>query len=86
MSKNNLDSLFKSLEDDFDIEAPNFGHESRFLDKLNSQNGESHKVVKLSSNIWKPLFSIAASIVLLIAILIGFNQKEAAIDLATVSP
>ena len=86
MSKDNLDNLFKSLEGNFDVEVPKSGHEARFLDKLKSQNHESNGVVKLRSNIWKPLFGIAASIVLLISIFIGFNQKEEAVDLASVSP
>ncbi|WP_298537318.1 hypothetical protein [uncultured Algibacter sp.] len=86
MSKDNLDNIFKSLENNFDIEVPNNGHEARFLDKLNNQNNELAKVVKLKRTPWKPLIGIAASIALLISVFIGFNQHENVMDLANVSP
>lgn len=86
MSKDNLDKIFKSLENSFDTEAPNQGHQARFLDKLNSKNQEQTKIVKLKTNIWKPIIGIAASIVLLISISVGFNKKDNVSDLASVSP
>ena len=33
MKKDNLNTLFKNLEKDFDVEAPSLGHQQRFLDK-----------------------------------------------------
>lgn len=86
MSKDKLDNIFKHLENDFDIEVPSSGHKARFLDKLNNQNNEGTKVIKLRTNIWKPVIGIAASIVLLISVSIGLNQKEGVVDLASVSP
>jgi hypothetical protein len=61
MKKENLETLFDRLHDDFDFEEPNAGHHERFMEKLNRSNG----VVSLSRkrNWWKPL-SIAASIAL----------------------
>lgn len=86
MSKDNLDKIFKNLENDFNVEAPNPGHQARFLDKLNNQNNKSTMVIKLKTSIWKPLMGIAASIVLLISVFIGLNQTEGVVDLASVSP
>ncbi len=62
MKKNELEELFRKLENDFDFEEPRAGHQERFLDKLNHTKG----VVTLTKkqNWWKPL-SIAASIALI---------------------
>ncbi len=63
MSKDNLDQLFERLEGNFDFEEPRNGHQERFLEKLNRDNG----VVQLQgkkTSWWKPL-SIAASIAIL---------------------
>ena len=38
MNKDNLNTLFEDLKNEFNIEAPNIGHQQRFLDKLNNQN------------------------------------------------
>lgn len=86
MSKDNIDKVFKSLEINFDIESPNQGHQTRFLNKLNNQNQEHTKVVKLKNYIWKPILGIAASIILLISISMGFNKNKGVADLSSVSP
>jgi len=60
MKKDTLNELFDRLQDDFNFEEPQMGHEDRFLQKLNQNKG----VVGLQpkrTNWWKPL-SIAASI------------------------
>ncbi len=85
MSKDNLDKLFQNLENEFDIEMPNLNHQQRFLDKLNTQN----KVATLpitKRSYWKPFISIAASVVLLVALFFGTQQEVSAKDLASVSP
>jgi hypothetical protein len=86
MSKDNLDKVFKSLKNDFDIEAPSIGHKARFLDKLNNEKNKSTKTITLMSSIWKPILGIAASLILIITISIGFNQQEAVTDLSSISP
>lgn len=69
MEKDELEQLFIQLKDKFDIEEPETGHQQRFIEKLNKQNG----VVSLTkkNNWWKPL-SVAASIVLLVGL--GLSQ------------
>lgn len=86
MIKNNIDNLFKNLEHDFDVEIPNSGHESRFLDKLNNKDKSVIKITRSRKNTWKPLMGIAASIALIITLFIGTQQQNESRDLASVSP
>jgi hypothetical protein len=85
MSIDKLDKLFKNLKNDFDIEAPNLNHQQRFLDKLNNQN-KIAAIPVTKRSYWKPLLSIAASVVLLVALFFGTQQEASAKDLASVSP
>ncbi|NNL15055.1 MAG: hypothetical protein HKO81_00255 [Flavobacteriaceae bacterium] len=85
MNKDNLNTLFEDLENEFDIEAPNIGHQQRFLNKLNNQNKIATTDVP-KRIFWKPLISIAASIVLLVALFFGTQQEVMAKDLGSVSP
>ena len=39
MKKDNLDHLFERLQGAFDVEEPENGHQGRFLEKLNQQQG-----------------------------------------------
>ena len=73
MANDNLNTLFKNLNKDFDIETPGLGHQQRFLDKLNNQKDSIVLMANPQRNFWKPLISIAASIVLLISLFIGFQ-------------
>ena len=86
MKEEKLEGLFEQLEGFFDIEEPALGHQDRFQEKL----AQSGKVVTLSRkkiSWWKPL-SIAASILLLVAIGIGFYNTQATLEenVAEVSP
>ena len=72
--KDEIENLFERLSGDFDFEIPNEGHQKRFLEKLERQNGVV--TLKRRNNWWKPL-SIAASVVLLVGIgLFTFNQQD----------
>lgn len=86
MKKDNLNSLFENLKNDFDTEMPKSGHKQRFLNKLNKQ-GKSN-VIKMNPirSFWRPIIGIAASVVLLIYVFIGFQKVENTKDLANVSP
>ncbi|MCK5401265.1 MAG: hypothetical protein KAJ28_06490 [Flavobacteriaceae bacterium] len=86
MKNDNLNTLFKNLENDFDIESPGLGHQQRFLDKLNNQSESIRQVSIPHRSFWKPLIGIAASIVLLISLFIGLQQDSNSKDLASVSP
>tara|TARA_R110000868_G_scaffold362437_1_gene624567 strand:- start:600 stop:1166 length:567 start_codon:yes stop_codon:yes gene_type:complete len=86
MSKNNIDALFKNLEHDFDVERPNDGHETRFLDKLNNKEKSVIKITRSRKNTWKPLMGIAASIALIITLFLGTQQQNESRELASVSP
>lgn len=84
MSKDNLDKLFDNLKNDFDIEVPNLGHQQRFLDKLNNKGNIASGTPKRS--LWKPIISIAASMILMVALFFGSQQEANAKDLASISP
>ena len=86
MKNNNLNTLFKNLEKDFDIETPRLGHQQRFLDKLNNQKENVVLITKPQQSIWKPLIGIAASVAILISLFVGFQQDNNSKDLASVSP
>ncbi len=81
----NLNNLFQDLQGHFDTEEPGKDHEKRFLSKLNEQNTIAHTTTKQRFN-WKPLLGIAASIVLIIALVFGNSQEASATGLASVSP
>ena len=85
MSKDNLNTVFENLKNDFDIEVPNLNHQQRFLDKLNNQ-GKIATLEVPKRIFWKPLISIAASVVLLVALFFGTQQEVSAKDLASISP
>ena len=83
-NKDNINELFNSLENQFDIEKPNIGHENRFLQKLNAQNKNAIVSTKPKSKIlnwWKPI-SIAASLILLITIGLKISTNSQQQDIA----
>jgi septal ring factor EnvC (AmiA/AmiB activator) len=84
MKKDNIDQLFENLNQDFDIEMPNLGHEQRFLDRLNSNNNLVE--TKPKKSYWKPLLAVAASVVLCFSLFTVLQQKPEVKDLASVSP
>ena len=83
--KDNIDQLFGRLQGQFDFEEPSMGHQDRFLEKLNQQQG----TISLNTNKrawWRPL-SIAASIALVAVLAIQvFNTrpsiKEQVVEIA----
>jgi len=82
MDKNKLDHLFERMQGSFDVHETPDGHQSRFMKKLNAQE----KGAKTSKTWWKPI-SIAASVLLLIAL--GWSNVETepdSLDLASISP
>ncbi|PWK17373.1 hypothetical protein [Xanthomarina spongicola] len=86
MSTDNLNKLFEDLKDNFDVEEPNSDHTKRFLSKLNNKTNIASNNKTNVRNLWKPLLSIAASIILIVSLFITVNQKETVRDLANVSP
>ncbi|MEC3965761.1 hypothetical protein [Flagellimonas halotolerans] len=62
MNKDNLDRLFERLHGAFDVAEPQSGHQERFLEKLDKDQGTIVPNERISW--WKPL-SIAASIALM---------------------
>jgi len=81
--KDTMDTLFKDLEGSFDVHETPSGHQARFLEKLHLTEEAKAK----RTTWWKPL-SIAASILILIAVgfsVLGTTQKQEN-DLASVSP
>ncbi|MCX2679181.1 hypothetical protein OOZ15_04440 [Galbibacter sp. EGI 63066] len=68
IQKDNIDELFDGLKGQWDTEVPATGHEARFLDKLNAQQGTvSIKTGKSKTSFWRNL-SIAASVAVLFTI------------------
>tara|TARA_R110000868_G_scaffold219385_6_gene470380 strand:- start:588 stop:1139 length:552 start_codon:yes stop_codon:yes gene_type:complete len=86
MSKNNIDNLFKNLENTFDVDVPETGHETRFLNKLKNENKQPLKIVKTKTNFWKPFIGIAASIALIFSVFIFTSKTDNTTDLASISP
>tara|TARA_R110002012_G_scaffold206357_1_gene376101 strand:+ start:16860 stop:17414 length:555 start_codon:yes stop_codon:yes gene_type:complete len=85
MKPNDLETLFKDLQAEFNIEQPAKNHEERFLAKLNKQSA-NHKPSGKIRKLWLPILSIAASIVLLVSLAIGTNSNSDVTGLASVSP
>jgi len=80
--KDNLENIFKNLENQFDINEPNIGHFNRFEAKLNSTNKKgSFKLYKLVS-----LIAVAASVILYIGIWVGSSFNSSGLELSSVSP
>jgi len=86
MKNDNLNTLFKNLEKDFDIEIPGLGHQQRFLDKLNNQPETAVLITKPQRSILRPLVSVAASIALLISLFVVIQPNSNSKDLASISP
>ncbi|WP_026752933.1 hypothetical protein [Sediminibacter sp. Hel_I_10] len=84
MKKDNLDTLFERLANDFDLESPDLGHQQRFLNKL--QDKSVTTTIPKKTVAWKPLLAIAASIILCFALFITINQERKLGGLASVSP
>lgn len=85
MKKDQLDSLFERLGNEFDIEHPSLGHEHRFLEKLKAQQNQVTQS-KPSFNFWKPLMAVAATLVIYFSVFTVLNQQPKLNDLASVSP
>ena len=85
MKKDNLETLFKNLEGQFDVKTPDAGHQARFLEKLNANKQTKSIASSKQKTYWKPLIAIAASIVLIITISFGLQTKQTPNDLASVS-
>lgn len=83
MNKNTLDDLFKNLEDKFDTENPDLGHQERFFQKLNTQDLSLNKKKK---NLWRPFIGIAASIALVVTLFLFTSKEDNSADLASISP
>jgi len=84
MNKNNLDTLFNNLQNEFNVEEPTIGHEKRFLKKLNKQ--EIVSTSKPKRNLWKPFIGIAASLAILVTVFTGSQHEDTVYDLASISP
>ncbi|WP_276165925.1 hypothetical protein [Zobellia alginiliquefaciens] len=86
MQKDSIDKLFKNLEGSFDLEAPAPGHEQRFLERLNVQQGA--KTLDTKNRIWWKPLSVAASIAIICVITFGIYNSEPSIEeqVAEISP
>ncbi|WP_292948909.1 hypothetical protein [Olleya sp. UBA1516] len=81
--KDNIEQLFENLDSQFDIEVPNLGHQQRFIDKLNKTET---KLASRKTNYWKPLLAVAASVVLILSIVLNIKPDTTQKDLASISP
>lgn len=89
LDNNHIDKLFERLKGHFDTQEPEAGHQNRFLEKLNAQNGTKTlsalgNTTKKGSH-WYKTISIAASFALLIGLGATFFAKSSP-TLAEVSP
>lgn len=83
MKDHDLESIFKKIAPELDMEEPMAGHQARFLDKLNLENRKK----KTGVSWWKPL-AIAASVLLMFGLFLGnFTQVLTPDDtLADIAP
>lgn len=79
MKKDNIEQLFENLKNEFDVELPNLGHQDRFLSKMSVPSS------RRTFNLWKPLFAVAATLVLCFSLITILNQPHKNKDLASVS-
>ena len=88
MKKDTINDLFQKLENDFDIAEPRYGHENRFLMKLNKEKEETKVSRSFFGNIfWKPALAVAATLVICFGLLTVFLDNDPELmDLASVSP
>ena len=77
--KDNLEKIFKDLENQFDIEVPTIGHFNRFESKLNKTIAPKRRFRILS------YVAVAASIVLLFGVWIGTSFSNKGMELAGIS-
>ncbi|WP_027125166.1 hypothetical protein [Gelidibacter mesophilus] len=84
MKTDEIDKLFRNIDGDFDLEAPNEGHKARFLEKL--KHNQIHRPKENSKNAFlKPLLAIAASIIICFGMFVFLQNKPEASGLASVS-
>lgn len=88
MKEDELDKLFDSIEDSFDIYEPSENHEAKFLKKLEQQSDVKVVPIAPKKRNWVSIVSIAASIAILMGIFIPkmMTTEEETADLATISP
>lgn len=86
MEKDQLDTLFKNLQTEFDIETPTIGHENRFLNKLKVNTSGDNKSKGLLLSSWKYVITIAATVVICFTVFSYFNNQLGYKELASVSP
>ncbi|MDD3723035.1 MAG: hypothetical protein PHW92_11250 [Lutibacter sp.] len=77
--QDNLENIFKELENQFDIEEPTIGHFKRFEEKLHKG-----KKPNILFKLW-PFIAVAASVVLFFGIWIGSSFSNSGMELAKVS-
>lgn len=78
MSKeDDIELLFKNLNEKFDVKEPEKGHQMRFLNKLQASAIVVKKPKKVNRNWWKTV-SVAATLVALLAVgfNVAFNPKQ----------
>lgn len=85
MKPDDIDKLFGTLQDAFDVAEPNAAHQERFLDKLNAQHA-TVTAQKKQQITFRPWLAVAATVVLLIALTFTFKPENKTYDLASVSP
>lgn len=84
MKEDNIDQLFKNLENDFDTENPLLGHEQRFLKKLKTKKNSLDDKPKHFD--YRSYMAIAASVILFFGVFLFLQNKPEINGLASVSP
>lgn len=77
--QDNVEKIFKKLENQFDVNEPNAGHFSRFEAKLNKG-----KKPNILLKLW-PIIAIAASVILIFGVWLGSSFSTQGMELAKVS-
>ena len=81
----NIDRLFQRLDGNFDLEHPALGHQNRFLNRLGSDAQASVKAPVTFTRRWMPYLAAAASVIIMLAVLLGTNFTDNGRSLGSVS-
>lgn len=84
MKEDNINQLFERLQGEFNLKETPTGHQSRFMQQLNSQKPATAQKAKFAY--WKPVAAIAAVVMVAFLLTGVFNPiQEEATGLASVS-
>jgi arginine decarboxylase-like protein len=83
---NNLENIDQKLQGDFDFEEPTIGHFDRFQLRLEKETNTKRPFFKKPTKTFFRTIAVAASFVLIFAVVFAKNNADKGVELADVSP